>query len=100
MKKNKIFFTAMMTSIIILFGFIGIERMVSDHEVGIVWIPFIKKEPNFQLWFSNPAQKSLEIVEFESLSKIEKEEFINFCRIRFGEKTISNCYKKINARLI
>jgi hypothetical protein len=88
-----------LTGLILCF-WVGIERIVNDHEVGVVWVPFVKKHPTLQLYFSNPTQKSLEIIDVERLSNSEKEKFVDFCKVRFGEKSISKCYKLLNHRIV
>jgi hypothetical protein len=44
-----------------LWAFVGVERIVGDHEVGVSWEPFSKHRMSLQVRFENPAQKGLEL---------------------------------------
>ena len=83
-----------------VWGFVGVERLVGDHEVGNTWAPFIKHAPNFQLRFANPAQKGLDFVPFGELSSLEKQELIQFCAVRFGLASAQPCYDRMKARTL
>lgn len=82
----------------ILWAFGGVERMVGDHEVGVSWEPFVKHRPSLQVRFTNPAQKGLEIVPFDSLSPAEQVEFIEFCSTRFGVADAGHCHALVSDR--
>lgn len=81
-----------------LWAFVGVERLVGDHEVGVSWVLFLKHRPSLQVRFTNPAQKGLEIAPFESLSPAEQAAFVEFCGIRFGVRDTLRCYAFISDR--
>lgn len=80
--------------------FIGIERIVGDHEMGIFWEPFFKHRPSLQFRFSNPAQKGLDIIPVDELSISERVEFKQYCEQRFGVAEPSDCYARLADRAI
>jgi hypothetical protein len=84
----------------ILWAFVGVERIVGDHEIGVSWEPFIKQRPSLQLRFENPAQKGLEIDPFEALSPAEQAAFNEFCAIRFGATDAAQCRALIGQRRV
>jgi len=81
-----------------LWPFVGIERIVGDHEVGVSWEPFIKHRPSVRSLYSNPAQHGLDFVPFEDLSPVEQKRFVEFCSVRFGIQAPSSCGATIAAR--
>lgn len=80
--------------------FVGVERIVGDHEVGVSWEPFLKHRPSLTVRFTKLAQKDLEIVPFEALSPKEQADLMEFCRIRFGFSDYKRCYISISNRNI
>lgn len=74
-----------------IWAFVGVERIVSDHEKGITWELFIKHRPSLQVRFENPARKGLEIEPIENLSPAEQDAFIEFCTVRFGVMDTMQC---------
>lgn len=76
----------------VLWAFVGVDRIVSDHEIGVAWKPFFKQRPGTQIIFSNPAARNLEIVPFAGMTNSEQQAVIEYCAVRFGESDISNCY--------
>lgn len=83
-----------------MWAFVGFERIVGDHEVGASWEPFIKHRPSLQMRFENPAQKGLEIVEFENLSPDDQAAFTNFCAFRFGTTDAARCSAALVGRMV
>ena len=81
-----------------LWSFIGIERMVGDHEVGVSWGLFIKHRPTVRSFYSNPAQHGLDFVPFADLSPVEQKRFVEFCSVRFGVEDPSSCGAMVAAR--
>jgi len=71
-------------AVVVLWSFVGAERIIDDHEVGTSWQIFIKHRPSLHLTFKNPAQKGLEIVDYNALSSSDRASFLEFCNIRFG----------------
>jgi hypothetical protein len=84
----------------LLWAFVGFERLVGDHEVGVTWEPFLKHRGTLQVRFTNPSQQGLEIIPFEDLSNEEKTNFIQFCEIRYGLTDPKQCYARIAARSV
>jgi hypothetical protein len=72
--------------------------MVGDHEVGVVWEPFIKHRASLQIRFSDPSRHGLETVAFGDLNREEQIEFIEFCDIRYGVRDPKKCHALIAAR--
>lgn len=83
-----------------LWAFVGVERIVGDHEVGVYWEPFIKHRPSSKIHFENPAQKGLDLTPIEELSDSERPAFAEFCELRFGEVDAKRCYARIADRRI
>lgn len=83
-----------------LWAFVGIEHVVGDHELGSTWEPFVKHRPSLQMRFTNPAQRGLEQVTFETLSPAEQTAFIEFCGIRFGASDPEKCHAALAGRSI
>lgn len=81
-------------------AFVGVERMVGDHEIGVSWEPFIKHRPSLQVRFENPAQKGLELTPIDELSASERAAFIEFCGLRFGEADAARCYARVADRRV
>lgn len=82
-----------------LWAFVGVERIVDDHEIGISWEPFVKHRPSLQVRFVSPAQKGLEIAPTtDDLSPSERAAFIEFCGIRFGVTDPAHCHAIISRR--
>lgn len=100
MKKNLFKVGVAVITIGILWAFVGVERIVGDHEMGLSWEPFIKHRPSLQLRFQNPAQKGLEIEPFETLSAVEQAAFKEYCVSRFGTSDIMQCRSLIAQRRI
>jgi len=71
--------------------FVGLEQLVGDHEVGVVWTPFIKHRPSMQMLFTNPAQEGLDTLPFESLPSQRQAAFLAYCRVRFGLTSAQKC---------
>lgn len=84
----------------LLWIFVGFERVVGDHEMGVAWEPFIKHRLSLQVRFENPAQKGLELVTLEALSPTKQATFIEFCAIRFGMTDTAECQKRLVERRI
>jgi hypothetical protein len=83
---------------VIAWSFVGVERIVGDHEIGVTWEPFIKHRPSLQIRFQDPGQKGLDIVPFEALPPADRAAFIEFCAIRFGSANVTQCRALIAAR--
>lgn len=83
-----------------LWAFIGVERIVGDHEIGVSWEPFIKHRPSLQVRFDNPVQNGLELTPVGELSASERAAFVEFCNIRFGETDVARCYALITDRRV
>lgn len=83
-----------------LWAFIGVERIVGDHEIGVSWEPFIKHRPSLQVRFENPAQKGLDLTLVGELSASERAAFIEYCDLRFGEVDAVRCYARIADRRV
>lgn len=83
-----------------VWAFVGVERMVGDHEIGVSWEPFIKHRPSLQVRFENPAQKGLELTPIDELSASERAAFIEFCGLRFGEADAARCYARVADRRV
>ncbi|NQE50044.1 hypothetical protein RC52_16390 [Herbaspirillum rubrisubalbicans] len=80
--------------------FIGIERVVGDHEMGVTWEPFIKHRPSLQFRFFNPVQIGLDFIPLNQLSPPERAAFKLYCEVRFGEADAGMCYTKLRERLV
>jgi len=100
MKRKTIFLFSLTIAIVPFWAFIGVERLVGDHEIGTVWEPFLKHRPSLQLRFSDPSRQGLEKVPFEELDRREQMRFIEFCTIRYGEENPAKCHSKIAARKV
>jgi hypothetical protein len=83
-----------------LWAFVGVERIVSDHEIGVAWEPFIKHRPSLQVWFENPAQKGLELTPVVAMPASEHAAFIGFCELRFGEVDAVRCFARVAGRSV
>lgn len=79
--------------------FLGVERVVGDHEVGVAWEPFVKHRPSLRMRFQNPAQHGLDIVPFDGLQRDDQHALIEFCAIRFGLTDVAKCYAILDARI-
>ena len=79
-------------------GFIGVERIVGDHEVGNDWTLFVKRRPSLRIRFDNPAQAGLDIVAPQDLSAARRAAFIDFCAVRFGITDVARCHALVVAR--
>lgn len=79
-------------------AFVGIERLIGDHEVGVVWEPFLKHRASLQMRFSDPSRQGLETVPFEDLNGEDRVRFIEFCEIRYGTRDPKKCYARAAAR--
>ena len=82
-----------------VWAFVGVERLVGDHEIGVSWEPFIKHKVTWRFHFENPAQKGLDIVPLASLAAAERQELVRFCTVRFGLSSIQQCHERLSARL-
>jgi hypothetical protein len=100
MKAVQLKATVAVVIVCTLWVFVGVERIVGDHEVGISWEAFIKHRPSVQLKFQNPAQKGLELIPFEALSLADQTAFIEFCAIRFGTTNTAQCRAIILERVV
>lgn len=100
MKQGLIKFGIACIAVGLLWAFVGVERVVGDHEMGVSWEPFVKHQPSLQIRFTNPAQKGLELASFDSLSPREQTAFVEFCVIRFGEPDPAKCSTAISNRRI
>lgn len=78
-----------------LWTFVGVERIVGDHELGVSWEVFIKHRPTLQLRFDNPAWKGLELVAINEFSTPQRAAFSSYCEIRFGEADLRLCHRRI-----
>jgi len=78
-----------------LWTFVGVDRIVGDHELGISWEAFIKHRPSLQLRFDNPARKGLELATIDEFSTSQRAAFSSYCEIRFGEADLKRCYLHI-----
>ena len=85
---------------VMLWAFVGVERIVGDHEAGISWETFIKHRPTLQVIFQNPAQKDLDIASFDTLSLAEQAAFIDYCTIRFGTPDAGQCRAIVIGRIV
>jgi hypothetical protein len=83
---------------VIAWTFLGVERIVGDHEIGVTWEPFVKHRPSLQIRFQDPGQKGLDIVPFNALSPADQAAFVEFCTIRFGSADVAQCRALITAR--
>ncbi len=83
-----------------LWSFVGVERIVGDHEVGVAWQAFIKHRPSAKLVFQNPAQNGLEIMRYEALAPADQTSFINYCGVRFGTVDPVQCHTILIQRVI
>jgi hypothetical protein len=83
----------------VLWAFVGIERIVGDHEIGVTWEAFLKHHPSYQVIFENPGSKGLELMHFEKLSPAEQASFVEFCRIRFGTSDRRACQTILISRI-
>lgn len=73
--------------------FLGIERYVGDHEIGVYWDVFIKNHPSNKIIFSNPSQKGLDFLPFSQLDAQKQRDFLDYCNIRYGLTDIERCYQ-------
>ena len=96
--KNKLLVIAFL--LVGVFPFVGIERIIGDHEMGISWVLFFKHYPTLQLHYQNPAYIALETVPFQELSQSEQLEFIDYCTVRFGIKDVKQCNVVFSERMI
>lgn len=80
--------------------FVGLERLIGDHEVGVVWTPFLKHRPSLQMLYVNPAQEGLDSLPFESLPPQQHAEFLAYCRVRFGLTSGQKCATALADRRI
>jgi hypothetical protein len=99
MRKNLSILFGVCLIFLITWAFVGIERMVGDHEVGVSWEPFIKQRVDFRWQFKNPVQRGLDLLDMSNLSAAQKQELVDFCSIRFGEVDMDQCYKIIKNRM-
>lgn len=83
-----------------LWAFVGVERIVGDHEIGVSWEPFIKHRPSLQVLFENPSQNGLDLTPLGELSASERAAFIEYCDLRFGEVDAARCYASIADRRV
>lgn len=100
MTRKPFFYFSVALIAAMLWFFVGAERLVGDHEVGVSWGFFIKHRPVLRVLFSNPAQHGLDIVPFKELTSSEQQHFVEYCGIRFGLTDIGQCYSQIAARQI
>ena len=84
-------------TVCLLWTFVGFERTVGDHEMGVSWEPFLKHRPSMQLLFENPAQNGLELAPLEELPPAGQTAFIEFCDIRFAEADTAKCLERFVA---
>lgn len=83
----------------VAWAFVGVERLVGDHDIGVSWEPFIKHTPTWHIRFENPAQKGLDIVPLASLTAAERQGLVRFCEVRFGQSNVQECHERLSARL-
>lgn len=83
-----------------LWLFVGVERVVGDHEIGVTWEPFIKHHSDPRVFFENPAQHGLDIVPYEELSPAEQQRFVDYCNLRFGVSDPNQCHEALRARQV
>lgn len=100
MRSKSLFVVIAAAFIGVLWAFVGLERIVGDHEIGVSWEPFIKHQPSLQMRFTNPIQYGLDTEPFETLSPDEERQFLEFCSIRFGITDGRQCYAEIVGRQI
>ncbi|MES2743537.1 MAG: hypothetical protein V4754_21665 [Pseudomonadota bacterium] len=81
-------------SMVFLVLFVGVDRFVGDHEVGVTWIFFLKHKPTVQFEFSNPAQLGLELIPINKLTPGQRKKVIEYCDIRYGIVDIDFCYSR------
>jgi hypothetical protein len=79
-------------------AFFGAERLVGDHERGVVWEPFIKHRASFQVRFLDPSRHGLETVPYENLDRENQMQFVEFCDIRYGVRDPKECRAMTAAR--
>jgi len=87
-------------AVVVLWLFVGIERIAGDHEIGVSSRLFIKHQPSLQFHFSNPAEIGLDIIPIEELSASEQVAFKHYCELRFGESEPAKCYARLTDRRV
>lgn len=95
MAKKFAFFVGGLSLFLVAWLFVGFDRYVGDHEVGSGWNSFIKTYPTFQVLFRNPAQYILDRDSFDSLDNTRKDQFLEYCSIRYGIHDPHRCEEYI-----
>ncbi|MCT6721432.1 MULTISPECIES: hypothetical protein [unclassified Acidovorax] len=95
MTKKIAFFVGTLSLFLTAWLFVGLDRYVGDHEVGSAWNPFIKTTPTFQVLFRNPAQYTLDRDPYDSLDSTRKNQFSEYCGIRYGIHDPHRCEEYI-----
>lgn len=91
MRKNYLLLSGSLLVLVTAWLFIGLDRYVGDHEVGTSWMPFFKSVPTTKILFQNPAQHGLDREPFHSLASDRREQFMEYCRIRYGIRIAQDC---------
>lgn len=91
MRKNYLLLSGSLLVLVMAWLFIGLDRYVGDHEVGTSWMPFFKSVPTTKVLFHNPAQHALDRQPFHSLDSDRQEQFMEYCRIRYGTRIAHDC---------
>lgn len=97
------FLTAALATVVIalaLWPIVGLERIVNDHEVGVMWQPFLKHRLTSRVVFENPALRGLQIIPLEDLTSTEREAFANYCAVRFDANSLLLCLQRTMDRLL
>ncbi len=87
----------LLTSIILIWLFVGFDLYVGDHEEGNHWDMFIKHKPVTTMLFRNPAEQGLDLSPFDNLSASRRKSFDQYCQVRYGIEGIKRCYDSIHA---
>lgn len=100
MKRSLLRTFLCVAAVVAVWLFIGIERLVGDHEIGVSYQPFIKHRPDWRLLFSDPTQVDLETISFKKLTAAGQRSVIEYCEIRFGLINVEECYLRVAGRKI
>jgi hypothetical protein len=88
-----------MVTVALLWLFVGVERIVDDHEVGTSWQVFVKHRLSTRLIFENPAQQGVELIQYEALTRTDRASFIEYCDVRFGTRNAEQCRMALLGRV-
>jgi hypothetical protein len=93
--RRKFVLIGLSLPVLFLWPFVGFDHYVGDHEIGAWWDIFMKSSPSLQFFFSNPAQPTLEIIPFDQLDDLRKEDMRRYCKIRYWVDDIEECYRLV-----